>query len=170
MASSNVPLDAFRDTCIILFGVLVSIRWITALFDNLKDVRIKSLLFICIFPFKLCFGCYDNTRTLFFLFINKKKRSVTMNFQYRDNLNPKAWGPPAWKFLDFVIAGYPEQAMMAEQVNMATFLQSLGDVLPCGTCRRNYEEFLVVSPPELYVSGKEKLFTWVYSLKKSIKK
>ena len=33
---------------------------------------------------------------------------------YRDDMNPRAWGPPAWKFLDSVALGYPEVAMMPE--------------------------------------------------------
>lgn len=87
----------------------------------------------------------------------------------RDNLNPKVWGPPAWKFLDHVVMGYPQIASIHDQVAMSHFLKSLSGVLPCEVCRNNMKTFIRQYPPEFNVSGKQALFAWMNLLKQHIK-
>lgn len=79
---------------------------------------------------------------------------------YRDNIDPKIWGPPGWEFLNAVTGGYPYKADYEERKQMVAFLTSLGNVLPCSTCRQNYNEFLKAFPPSQHVSGRADVENW----------
>lgn len=87
---------------------------------------------------------------------------------YRKSINPKSWGPPAWSFLDSVVAGYPMSAKVPEQLAVANFMYSLEKTLPCERCRGNYKQFIDTNPPELHVAGKKSLGVWFKALKKHI--
>lgn len=85
---------------------------------------------------------------------------------YRDNIDPKIWGPPGWEFLDAIVGGYPYQATNDEKRQMTAFLISLGNVLPCSTCRKNYTDFATAYPPSLHVSGRMEVAKWLNMYKK----
>ena len=82
----------------------------------------------------------------------------------RDDISPKQWGPPAWEFLDLVAAGYPEVAMMDQQMAITIFLESLGFALPCERCRANFRRFAASKPPGL-AKG---LRMWLGDLKRDV--
>jgi Erv1 / Alr family len=87
----------------------------------------------------------------------------------RLNQNPSVWGPSAWSFLDAVTAGYPDVAMLSEQMAMMGFLEGLGTALPCERCRSNFKRFAAEQPPGLAVWGKRGLAMWLSDLKQQIK-
>jgi Erv1 / Alr family len=87
----------------------------------------------------------------------------------RQAVDPSLWGRPAWAFLDFVTAGYPDVAMMSERLAMTNFLESLAFALPCERCRVNFRRFAAARPPALAVAGKRELRMWFNDLKQSIK-
>ena len=93
---------------------------------------------------------------------------LSQKMQRRD-LNPSLWGRPAWAFLDYVAAGYPDVALWNEQMQMTLFLEGLGSALPCGRCRENFKRFAAAKPPGLAVGGKEALRRWLDDLRQSIK-
>ena len=90
-------------------------------------------------------------------------RSITRK---RVNMNPKLWGPPGWKFIDKIIAGYPVTAGHRDKVMMLDFLTSLGYLLPCARCRKNYTAFTEAYPPIEYVGGKTLVRRWINAYKK----
>lgn len=83
----------------------------------------------------------------------------------RPNFNPKAWGPPAWVFLDTVLASYPVNAMVHDQLWMIDFLTVLGHALPCDRCRTNFNEFRRLYPIVNHVGGRAEVQRWLKSYK-----
>lgn len=83
----------------------------------------------------------------------------------RKNLPPKKWGPPAWKFLDSVVQSYPKKPNTREQASMVNFLMSLGHVLPCEQCQRNYSDFALQYPPVHNVQSRVALERWFKAYK-----
>jgi hypothetical protein len=87
----------------------------------------------------------------------------------RQDLNPTLWGPVGWSFLDYVVMGFPDVAMMPLQIQLMNFLEGLGAALPCERCRNNFRKFAAAKPPGLAVWGKWGLTMWVSDLKQAIK-
>jgi hypothetical protein len=75
------------------------------------------------------------------------------------NLNPKIWGPHAWFFLDSVIMSINNDDMNVYK----DFFVRLGDVLPCGSCRVHYNDYLA-SFPLNDIRTKDELFIWFNNL------
>ena len=61
----------------------------------------------------------------------------------RNALSPLVWGPKTWFFLESVALGYPEKPTDDEKEAAKKLLTSLQYLLPCGTCRYHFQEFLV---------------------------
>jgi len=80
---------------------------------------------------------------------------------YRKNLNPKVWGPNAWKFIDNVIEGYPSEPTRVERLRMHDFLISLGELLPCEKCRVNFKDFQEKLPVIQHVKNKLTVRRWL---------
>ena len=87
----------------------------------------------------------------------------------RQGVDPALWGRTAWAFLDYVVMGYPDGAMISEQMAMTGFLEGLGTALPCEKCRVNFKRFAALNPPALAVGEKLALRGWLADLRKSIK-
>jgi len=80
-------------------------------------------------------------------------RSVSITKKMdRQAVDPSLWGRHAWAFLDFVTAGYPDVAMISEQMAMTGFIEGLGFALPCERCRVNFKRFAAARPPGLAVA------------------
>lgn len=77
----------------------------------------------------------------------------------RKNLDPKIWGPHLWKTMYFIGDGYPENPSELEQGSALDFFESLKLLIPCETCRENYENILTNSPPD--IRSKKLLLTWI---------
>uniref|UniRef100_A0A6C0BNG1 thiol oxidase n=1 Tax=viral metagenome TaxID=1070528 RepID=A0A6C0BNG1_9ZZZZ len=48
------------------------------------------------------------------------------------------WGPALWTVLHCISFNYPVHPTEEDKNHYFVFMLSLGDVLPCGVCRRNY--------------------------------
>lgn len=84
----------------------------------------------------------------------------------KKNYDPDIWGPPAWKFIDYVILHYPKRPNRADQVRMVNFVMSLGNILPCEKCRKNYNSFMKDYPPLHNVSSRSDLERWFSTYKR----
>jgi len=60
----------------------------------------------------------------------------------RINLSPSHWGPKTWFFLESAAMAYPTNPTNEEKTSAKNLILSLRDLLPCGTCRINYREYL----------------------------
>ena len=87
----------------------------------------------------------------------------------RININPKTWGESGWNLLDSVVAGYPLVATKRFQESAIKFFVSLGDMLPCLKCRRNYKNFIRKHHPNKFVRTRNDIGLWLEELKKHAK-
>ncbi len=88
-----------------------------------------------------------------------------------------AWGGSAWNFLFISILGtYPEKLDIKNKDHMRikkefkNLFLSLGYILPCIFCRESYKKFIKEMPIDNYMSGRIKLFSWLYKLKDKVNK
>lgn len=77
-------------------------------------------------------------------------------------MDPKSWGPPAWKFLHSITLAYPLNPTKLEKINMLNFFKSVGKVLPCNMCRTNYSRHLSKLPlTDDVLSSRDGLVQWL---------
>ena len=74
-------------------------------------------------------------------------------------MEPKIWGPSAWIFLHSVTLNYPDNPSSQHKENYKKFFESLGDVLPCPTCKKHYKENIIKNPIRL--DSKDNLTKWL---------
>lgn len=87
-----------------------------------------------------------------------------------NNIDPKIWGRPGWDFLFYIAISYPDIATKQDMINMKTFLYSLGNVLPCITCRYNYSNNLGKYPlNESVLSSRYNLINWMLNIYNEIR-
>ncbi len=79
----------------------------------------------------------------------------------RKNIDPKVWGPNAWKFIDNVVEGYPSNPNQYEKLRMYQFLTSLEELLPCETCRDNFSDYLRIMPVIENMKNKSTVKRWL---------
>lgn len=63
---------------------------------------------------------------------------TTDAFLSGDGMQTNIWGPPMWFSIHLMSFNYPVQPTEADQNAYATWLQALGNVLPCRHCRENF--------------------------------
>lgn len=87
------------------------------------------------------------------------------------------WGPNAWNFLFASILGtYPENIDIKNKEHIKikkefkNLFISLGFVMPCIFCRESYKKFIKEMPIDSHLSGRIKLFYWLYKLKDKVNK
>jgi hypothetical protein len=80
--------------------------------------------------------------------------------------NPILWGSQAWHFIHFVAISYPENPTKQDKVKYNKFFQSIGDVLPCPTCGKNFQEKIKKYPPNL--ESRQKLFEWTVDIHNAV--
>lgn len=87
------------------------------------------------------------------------------------NINPKLWGPPAWKFISYVVASYSKHPSSQEMNDFRIFFDNLSHILPCSNCRNNYSEFLHDFPVTDHVlRDRHSLTSWYKRLRYELKK
>ena len=77
-------------------------------------------------------------------------------------MEPNIWGPPAWTFLHSVTLNYPDIPSSEHKTNYKKFFESLGDVLPCPTCKKHYKENIIKHPIRL--DSKDDLTKWLVDI------
>lgn len=77
-------------------------------------------------------------------------------------MEPNIWGPPAWTFLHSVTLNYPDNPSSEHKTNYKNFFESLGDVLPCPTCKKHYKENIIKHPIRL--DSKDDLTKWLVDI------
>ena len=59
-----------------------------------------------------------------------------------DGFNTRVWGPALWHVLHAISFGYPATPTTRTRGRYMQFIQGLGNVLPCRSCRDNYQSNL----------------------------
>tara|TARA_Y100001972_G_scaffold116043_1_gene153436 strand:- start:1928 stop:2590 length:663 start_codon:yes stop_codon:yes gene_type:complete len=87
----------------------------------------------------------------------------------------KIWGPPGWLFLHCITMGYPEfiennpkkskyKEHQERKKSTQKFFILLGDVLPCGACRKSYKKFIKMHPIHYHLNSRQDLARWFYDI------
>ncbi len=80
-------------------------------------------------------------------------------------MHTKIWGKNMWKSLHLVSLSYPSKPEIKDKKDYYTFFISVGNVLPCDTCRMNYKKHLEELPlDDVVLSSKEALVKWVIDM------
>jgi hypothetical protein len=61
-------------------------------------------------------------------------------------VSPNIWGPHAWKFIHYIILGYPNNPTNTDKENYKNFFNNLHLILPCNSCSINYKNHLIKLP------------------------
>jgi len=90
-------------------------------------------------------------------------------------LSTKSWGPPGWYFLFSCIMGaYPPQIDNKNKEHQKikkhfkNMLSSLVYIMPCVYCRNSLKQFIKELPMEPFLSGRLKLFEWLYLIRNKV--
>lgn len=70
------------------------------------------------------------------------------------------WGKFFWSTIHFAALGYPENPSPYDKHNYKEFVVSLGNVLPCDKCRKNYQRHLSELPIDGFLDNTRTLFEW----------
>lgn len=82
-----------------------------------------------------------------------------------NNISPTVWGPHGWKFMHYITFTYPVNPTLDEKEYYRNFFEIVGKVLPCQTCRINYERHLQKHPLTDYaLSTKKNLIEWLVNI------
>lgn len=79
-------------------------------------------------------------------------------------MKPSIWGPYVWTSVHMIALGYPEKPSDTDKLNYKTFFSSLGNVVPCTTCSKNYTRHFLELPIDTFLESKKSLFTWTVKL------
>lgn len=75
------------------------------------------------------------------------------------------WGPEQWKLLHMIASSYPENPTQKDKQNYYEYMVTLGNVLPCETCRYHYKKTLTEMNFNLAVfDSQETFFRFVFDL------
>ena len=77
-------------------------------------------------------------------------------------MNPKIWGPALWTSLICIVNNYSDNPTIDEKNDYRKFFLSLGHVLPCEDCRKNYCDHIKIIPIDNYLDGKPALMNWLW--------
>lgn len=77
-------------------------------------------------------------------------------------MDTRFWGPPAWKLLHSIAAGYDASPVMRR--NMELFLEVLPYVLPCKFCRASLTDHYEKLPFRDALRSRSDLEHWVYKI------
>jgi hypothetical protein len=81
----------------------------------------------------------------------------------KNGFQTRIWGPPAWFFLHTISLNYTPKRKHGH----FKFFKSLGKVLPCGTCRDNYNKIISKGPLKLnmdILASRETLSMWLFKV------
>ena len=74
------------------------------------------------------------------------------------------WGKSFWTTIHVAALGYPDNVTETKRQEYKTFYTTLGSVLPCEKCRKNYVLHLKELPIDFYLFDKHSLFGWTVKL------
>lgn len=77
-------------------------------------------------------------------------------------MDPKVWGGPLWTSLIYIAKGYPVDPSPSHQAQYTLFFHSLGNTLPCFSCKKNYLSHLKAEPIKL--GSRSELLNWLHRI------
>jgi len=81
------------------------------------------------------------------------------------NISPDIWGKHGWKFMHYITLAYPDKPTEEDKKAIKIYFTSVGKVLPCYSCRLNYEKHLQKYPlTDTVVSSEKNLSKWLVDI------
>lgn len=85
------------------------------------------------------------------------------------SVDPTFWGPGTWRLIHSVAQAYPATPTPQDKLKAAKFYFSLASVLPCATCRNDFERIMKspTSPLRLtkaHLASKDALYAWTVAV------
>jgi hypothetical protein len=65
-------------------------------------------------------------------------RKTKLDYESDNGFSVAIWGPATWHLLRIISFNYPTAPSHETKKQYMAFVKSLGDVLPCDACRKNY--------------------------------
>ena len=102
----------------------------------------------------------------------KKPRRKTWrkrDYESNDGMVTAIWGPPLWHVLHTISFNYPVHPTSSERRAYRSFMLSLGCVLPCGHCRRNFKDNIRKFPlTTANLKNRATFSRWMYNFHKCV--
>ena len=86
------------------------------------------------------------------------------------SIEPKDWGPGAWKFIHSVALTYPNKPSEEIKKHYYDFFENLQYILPCPKCRNNYKDHLNKFSLTNALENNIKLFNWTVDIHNEVNK
>lgn len=82
------------------------------------------------------------------------------------------WGPSAWFFIHCVALNFPLQPTRIQRSTYRRWFESLGTILPCGACRRNFQSNLISANynPRVDFASRMQFYYLTYRLHNVVRK
>ena len=74
------------------------------------------------------------------------------------------WGPSGWVFLHSIIALYPDDASLDDNILMIKFMELIRDILPCKYCRLSFHKYMKTLQIQNYLQSSSRLQEYLYKL------
>jgi hypothetical protein len=85
-------------------------------------------------------------------------------------MDPRVWGPGAWRFIHCVTLTYPDNPSFEDKQRYKQFLFSLGDVLPCSTCAVNFREYMDMHYSQAVLESRTNFFQFMVDCHNAVNK
>lgn len=82
------------------------------------------------------------------------------------SIDPRRWGPGMWRSIHWIAAAYPNEPTLHDKSAYNTYFTSLGNVLPCKTCRQEYK--LKIQHDPIRLESRRALQLWCSKLHNDI--
>lgn len=97
-----------------------------------------------------------------------------MDFDSPNGFQTAVWGPLLWTVMHMISFNFPVKPTLKQKKEYMTFFESLADVLPCGSCRKSYSNF-IYNDPNIKINlgrfkDRETLGKWVFDLHNKVNK
>lgn len=81
-------------------------------------------------------------------------------------MNPKIWGPPAWKYLESVVEAYPTNPDQIEKNIVTDVMIHMSKSIPCYSCQYHFKEYLSQHP--VATQSKKTMAKWLNDFHNSV--
>lgn len=93
------------------------------------------------------------------------------DYKSNDGMLVSIWGPGMWHFLHTMSFNYPIEPSEEDKHHYKDFIESLGNILPCGKCRENYKHNMKDVPILMkHMKSRDSFSRYVYDLHEHINK
>lgn len=99
-----------------------------------------------------------------------KNKFTRKDFNSSHGMLTTVWGPPLWHFLHLMSFNYPINPTCEEKQKYKSFIHSLKDILPCGSCRKNLTYNLKKRPITPHLKNRTTFSKYIYQLHETINK